>query len=413
MPIDVTYLCQLAALLHRTVRHTLSPAQHNNTKVYATSALSGFEAVEVFLGFFEVVDCGRLCCCAVRTPFLVFLLALRAPCRASCIGVDVEGLNLVDAMQVHATLCEQVFAPWFIACKLLAALVIQRRHAIIEVCHQCACGVVAEDLKAAEESVIDPLAVLKVDTVFSHLNLAQLLTEPDGEEHGISIDFHSPIHARPEALILDCFPGLDEHVRVDPCAGLFPLGKVEVTVNVVDLNSVKLVGAQPCFHITVNPPSLTSKDACAEEKLGPQQIQLVRFFGAASVRRIEGPAKERVRRICNVGPFGWNHWYGMVEAGAILALHALLHAFGISCMHLIALVACNLAALLGDAIYSGLCALLTWRCHSDLTELEWGHLLGESMGRPRVRTCGEAYEQERAGCPYCQCNFAPPLGSGS
>jgi len=70
----------------------------------------------------------------------------------------------------------------------------------------------------------------------------------------------------------------------------------------------------------------------------------------------------------------------MVEAGPILALHALLHAFGISCMHLIALVACDLAALLGDAIDPGLCALLTWRCHSDLAKLEWGHLLGESLG---------------------------------
>merc|ERR1739846_254075 len=114
------------------VRHTLSPAQHNNTKIYTSSTLSGLEAIEVFLGCLEVVDCWGLRGCAVRAPLPVFLLALRAPCCARRIGVDVEGLNLVNAMQVHATLCEQVLTPWLVACKLVTALVIQSRPAIIK-----------------------------------------------------------------------------------------------------------------------------------------------------------------------------------------------------------------------------------------------------------------------------------------
>merc|ERR1711993_91054 len=158
------------------VKHTLSPAQH--TKIYTTSALSGLEAVEVFLGCLEVVDCRGLRCCAVGTPFPVFLLALRAPCCARRIGVDVEGLNLVDAMQVHATLCEQVLTPWLVACELLMAQIVQGCLAVIKVCHVCACGIVAEDLKAAEEAVIDPLAILKVDTVLCHLQFANVLAEP-------------------------------------------------------------------------------------------------------------------------------------------------------------------------------------------------------------------------------------------
>jgi len=35
-----------------------------------------------------------------------------------CSGIDVEGLNIVGAMHVHATPCETVFAPWLIAYKL-------------------------------------------------------------------------------------------------------------------------------------------------------------------------------------------------------------------------------------------------------------------------------------------------------
>ena len=61
-----------------------------------------------------------------------------------------------------------------IVCDLLVAHVIQCCLAIIEVCHVCGCSIVADDCKAAEETVIDVFAVLKVDAVVSHLNFLQV-----------------------------------------------------------------------------------------------------------------------------------------------------------------------------------------------------------------------------------------------
>merc|ERR1711997_1165543 len=116
-----------------------------------TSALSGLEAIEVVLGFLEVVDSGRLYYCAVGFPFPVFLLAFWPPCCTRRISVDVVGSNLVDTMQVHATLLEQVLTPWLIACVLVTAHVIQRCLAIIKVCHVCGCSIMADNCKAAEK----------------------------------------------------------------------------------------------------------------------------------------------------------------------------------------------------------------------------------------------------------------------
>merc|ERR1719266_232154 len=313
---------------------------HGETHIVACSAdkcknegnstLSGLKAVKVLLGCLEVVDCRCKSGGAVGAPFPVLLLTLWPPCRARCIRVDVIGSNFVNTMQVHAALCEQILTPWLIACDLLAALVIQSCCAIIEVCHVCGSGVVAQDFKAAEEAEIDIFAILKVDTVAGHLHLAQPFTEPDGEEHSVNVDLNGPIPVCPESLLLDLLPGLDEHVRVDPCPGLFPLGKVEVIVDVLDLDSVNCVRfrGNPCLHIAVDLPILTSEDACLEEELGPHQFQFIRFLSAASLSQIEFPAEEGVRRVCNFGLFGSYHGCGMVEASPVLAWNALLHAFG-------------------------------------------------------------------------------------
>merc|ERR1719266_2359773 len=313
---------------------------HGETHIVACSAdkcknegnstLSGLKAVKVLLGCLEVVDCRCKSGGAVGAPFPVLLLTLWPPCCARRISVDVIGSNFVNTMQVHAALCEQILTPWLIACDLLAALVIQSCCAIIEVCHVCGGGVVAQDFKAAEEAEIDILAILKVDTVAGHLHLAQPFTEPDGEEHSVNVDLNGPIPVCPESLLLDLLPGLDEHVRVDPCPGLFPLGKVEVIVDVLDLDSVNCVrfGGNPCLHIAVDLPVLTSEDACLEEKLGPHQFQFIRFFRAAGLAQIEFPAEECVGRVCNFGLFGSHHGCGMVEASPVLAWDALLHAFG-------------------------------------------------------------------------------------
>merc|ERR1719188_1955727 len=118
-----------------------------------------------------------------------FLFFFWPPCCARRISVDVEGINFVNSMQVHAALREQVLTPWFIACDLLAAQVIQSSLAIIKVCHVCGCGIVAYDLKAAEEAVVHILAILKVDAVLGHREVTsfQVFSEPRGEEHSVNI----------------------------------------------------------------------------------------------------------------------------------------------------------------------------------------------------------------------------------
>jgi hypothetical protein len=80
----------------------------------------------------------------------------------------------------------------------------------------------------------------------------------------------------------------------------------------------------------------------------------------------------------------------MVDASPILARNALFHALAHARARLIALIACDLAAFLGDAINPDLCALLTWWNHSNGIKLEWGRYAGgQSLWVP-MRTCGEA-----------------------
>ena len=60
--------CQLAVLLHLTMKHTLSPAQRNKSKNLLV-ALGGLKAFEVVRGFLEVVDAGCLYKGAIGLPF--------------------------------------------------------------------------------------------------------------------------------------------------------------------------------------------------------------------------------------------------------------------------------------------------------------------------------------------------------
>merc|ERR1712217_186722 len=321
MPIDVDYTCLLAVQLHFMVKHTLSPAQHNKRKSTTNTSLtlSGLEAVEVQLWCLEVVHCWGLGDGAIGEPFAVLLLALWTPCCARGISVEVVACNLVDAMQVHAALLEQVLAPWLIAGVLVvSAHVVQRLFAIINVCHVCGCGVVADDCAAAEEAEIDVFAGLKGDAVVSHLDLAQVLAEPDGEEHGINVNLDVPIPFGPGTFLFDLLPGLDEHVGVDPFADALPLGEVEVAIDILDLDGVDLAGADPCVHIGVDPVLFTSEDACAKEELSPQQLQFVALLGAASVCCVECPAEEGVLCVCDIGLMGWDHCWCVLEASSIL-----------------------------------------------------------------------------------------------
>ena len=63
--------------------------------------------------------------CAMRPPFLVLLLLIWPEGLAHRVGRNIESLHLVDAMQVHAPLHEEVFAPWLHAGCFLGAFPVQ------------------------------------------------------------------------------------------------------------------------------------------------------------------------------------------------------------------------------------------------------------------------------------------------
>mmetsp|Transcript_70891 Transcript_70891/g.200085 ORF Transcript_70891/g.200085 Transcript_70891/m.200085 type:complete len:213 (+) Transcript_70891:161-799(+) len=207
------------------------------------SALSGSEAIEILLRRLERVHRRRGRDCAVRFPFFVFFLAIWPPGLAHPVGGDAPPDDLVDAVHVHAPLCEQVLPPWLVARDLLVAHVVQRRFAVVNVREVRGNGLVAHDLETPEEAVVDVLAVLQVDAVRRHRLLAQPLAEPRGQEHGVRVDLHGPVLARPDVLFSDLLPHRYEDVCVDPRPGLLPLLVVEVIVLVLDLHGKHLPGA--------------------------------------------------------------------------------------------------------------------------------------------------------------------------
>merc|ERR1712113_618409 len=117
MLIGVTYACSAGgAASHQDEAHIVTCSAESAQEFTSSSlTLSGLEAVEVQLWCLEVVHCWGLGDGAIGEPFAVLLLALWAPCCARGISVKVVASDLVDAMQVHAALLEQVLTPWLVA----------------------------------------------------------------------------------------------------------------------------------------------------------------------------------------------------------------------------------------------------------------------------------------------------------
>merc|ERR1719464_2213603 len=129
------------------------------------STLSSLEALEVVDGLQEWVHRSGLKDRAVRLPLLVFLLTLGAVGLAHTVNGHVPRTYLVNAMQIHASLSEQIFTPRLIAEIFLTPQVVQRRLAIINFLDVFGRGLLADDLKVPEEAEINVLAILKVDAI--------------------------------------------------------------------------------------------------------------------------------------------------------------------------------------------------------------------------------------------------------
>ena len=128
----------------------------------------------------------------MQPPFLVLLLLIWPEGLAHRVGRNIESLHLVDAMQVHAPLHEEVFAPWLHAGRFLGAFPVQGRHAVLKICEESAESLVADDLQVPEEAVVHILAILQVAAARGHRLAAQFCTYPHGKEDRVGIDLHSP-----------------------------------------------------------------------------------------------------------------------------------------------------------------------------------------------------------------------------
>merc|ERR1719330_810226 len=99
----------------------------------------------------------------IRSPLRIFLLALRPEGLAHRVSREIESLHLVDAMQVHAPLHEQVLAPRLHVSVFLSPFPVQGRHAIVKVCEESAESLVADNLEVSEEAVVDVFAIFQID----------------------------------------------------------------------------------------------------------------------------------------------------------------------------------------------------------------------------------------------------------
>merc|ERR1712061_544699 len=261
-------------------------------KIKNISTLSSFEAIKVFFWFHHWMYHWCVCGGTIWFPFLVFSLSLGPTTRTQCIRGDGNAVYPVNPLQIHATLSKQVFTPWLVTGEFFTTQIIQRRFATVNISQVSGYCTVAEDLERPEEAEFFFLAILEVNAIGCHFNFAQIFPESHGQEHGISIDFHSPIFARPHVFFLDLFPHLDEHVSIDPMTVELPFRIKKIIFNIIDLYSLNLPRTQPCGSVTEHPIRLTSKNTSAKEQLGPQQVQIRSFFRTARFMLVKGKAKE-------------------------------------------------------------------------------------------------------------------------
>merc|ERR1712050_779001 len=118
----------------------------------ATSALRGLETLKIIERLHEWMHRSRRGKRAVWPPFLVRLLAIRPESLAHRVGCDIKRLHLVDTVQVHAPLHEEVLPPCLHASVFFPTFPIQSRHAIVKVCKESAEALVADDLQVPEEA---------------------------------------------------------------------------------------------------------------------------------------------------------------------------------------------------------------------------------------------------------------------
>merc|ERR1719433_2320621 len=146
------------------------PRRVQGSHSLTTSSLRGLQAFEVIEGLHEGMHSRCLRQCAVGSPLFIFLLAFWPESFAHRVRREVPNSDLVDTVQVHAPLHEEILSPRLHASVFLLPLPIQGLGAIIQVCQEGAEALVTDHLQVAKESVVHVPAVLQVNTAPSPSN---------------------------------------------------------------------------------------------------------------------------------------------------------------------------------------------------------------------------------------------------
>merc|ERR1712051_975272 len=210
-------------------------------------------------------------------PFLIFLLAFGPVGFACAVCGNIEGLNLVHIVVVHAPLGKDVLAPW---AKLPIAAVVgaraELRIAILQILCQYLHRSVCHDLEVTEKTELDIGAILVVEPMW---RISRLCAQPSPQtlrsEDGISVNLNGIICRLPFGHLANLEPDLVEDRPIHPSTGILPLQLVELAVGVFHLDGHIPICVDGRRHIAEDIPLLASEDSSSPPRCEIQQLELM------------------------------------------------------------------------------------------------------------------------------------------
>merc|ERR1712051_294992 len=210
-------------------------------------------------------------------PLGICLLALGPVGFACAVCGNIEGLNLVHIVVVHAPLGEDVLAPW---AKIPIAAVVGARAelciAILQILRQYLHRSVCNDLEVTKKAHLDIGAILVVEPMW---RISWLCAQPSpqtmGIEDGISVNLNGIVCRLPLAHLANLEPDLVKDRLIHPSTGILPLQLVELAVGVFHLDGHIPICVDGRRHIAEDIPLLASKDSSSPPRCKIQQLELM------------------------------------------------------------------------------------------------------------------------------------------
>merc|ERR1719210_2756876 len=192
-------------------------------------------------------------CLQLRTvlcmPLFVLLLTFGSVCRASTICCHVKCFHFVHIVVVHTALGEDILAP---STPLpIAALVgtwSKLSVALLQVRGEHSCPLPADDLEVAEETVLDVLAILKVEAMrrITLDGVARVHPQPLGNEDRIWVHLDCVVCLVHSILRLHLQPHLIEQAPIHPTLGFKSPGTTQYkSIMPPFMDAMELPAGQP------------------------------------------------------------------------------------------------------------------------------------------------------------------------